>query len=326
MRNYVYVPLPHQMNPFCAIVPGRVVTTPVGPIVVPRKGRKKIWQVRPASQSDRDKGRELVMTWGRNDTVKRRVIGDYEQLCRMSNLDPNSPASVEAMLGQMENSGLGPGTQETYVRYVSKRYPRAAYDTAYAAGVRYADFENKHAPDVSDEDLCAYVDGARAEDVQAEAILYLLKECGFRTKACRFFRRFRVYLPPLDEWMSEDSTMEVTVTIDKNRRRRQHRTTLRMECALWEIPPPSLRVWNFFMNESLDRNERIFSDFTATKVNKILARIAKRAGLPKATSYTFRRGYINRMIPRLKGKRELTKYTLHFKEETVEAFYRTRRC
>lgn len=313
------------MNPFCAVVPGRVVTTPVGTLVVPRKGRKKIWQVRPVSQSDKDKGRELVTVWGRNDTAKRRVIGDYEQLCRMSNLDPSSPASVEAMLGQMENSGLGPGSQETYVRYVGKRYPRAARDSAYAAGVRYADFENKHAPDVSDDVLGAYVDGARAEDVRSEAIIYLLKECGFRTKACRYFRRFRVFLPPLEDWYSENSIMEVTVTIDKNRRRRQHRTTLRMECALWEIPPPSQRVWEFFMSESLDPNETIFPDYSATKVNKVLKRIAAREGLPKATSYTFRRGYINRMIPRLKGKRELTKYTLHFKEETVEAFYRTHR-
>jgi len=99
--------------------------TTSGPAVVPRNGRKRIWNVRAVTQEDRNKGKELTTTWGRKDSTRRRVIADYE----LSGIDPNAPSSAEAKLGQMENSGLGPGTQETYLRYVFKRYPRATTDS-----------------------------------------------------------------------------------------------------------------------------------------------------------------------------------------------------
>jgi len=55
------------------------------------------------------------------------------------------------------------------------------------------------------------MEGARRFDVRIETIIYLLKECGFRTKACRHFRRFRVCFPPLEEWTAKESVMEVVV-------------------------------------------------------------------------------------------------------------------
>ena len=93
----------------------------------------------------------------------------------------------------------------------------------------------------------------------------------------------------------------------------------------WDIipAPPCEKTLRFF-SEGLPK-DRLWPGLTATAVNNELRRMSVELGLPRPTTYSFRRAFVNRVINFVSSKKELTLYTLHFSEETVEAFYRRNR-
>jgi len=215
----------------------------------------------------------------------------------------------------MANRGLGPGTRSVYMNYIRKKFSGAAYEAAYAAGVCAADHEAEHAPDLPDDLLWKFVEQAPPE---WQPVIYLMYVCGFRIKAIRYFRRRRIFLPSWKKWLERD--LEIVVAIDKNRRLKAHRTTLILPRA-WKYPrPPNIDTWRFLQEGP--QEECLFSEVTATKVNAVLRKIALDNGWQRPTTYSFRRGYINRIIPLVESKGKVHKYSLHFDETTVDAFYR----
>ena len=281
-----------------------------------RRGRKRLWTPLRFTAEQRERGAQLMKEWGRNTTQRTRILLDYEEACNLSGADPNDPASVEATMGQMDMATLGVGSIGTYLSHIKSKYRLAATQAVFAAGVRSADAESKHAPDIDDEVLWRYVVNARTVSVQA--VLYLEFICGFRSIAARFVRRRSVWLPSWDD--PEQEGPEIIVTIDKTRKKKSQRATIRLP-FMWNIrPPPSWDVWCFIMRG--DESDRLFPDMTASHINGALRRMSEEMGLPRPTTYSFRRAFINRIIPLVGSKKDLAKYTLHFKEETVEAFYR----
>ena len=284
----------------------------------PRRGRKAVWIPKAFTTADFDRGKELLAQWGRNTSAKQRVLSGYELACALGGHLPTDPKSAVALLGQFDNAGLGPGSAQTYMTFVRSKYRGAAVEPLYAAEVRYADFENGHAPDVEDECLWRYVELAQG---RLQSLLYLLYVAGFRTKASKYFERSRIWIQQLAKWREREFCLEVVVTVDKNRRRRAHRTTLRLP-SVWDIKQPPLTVIEDLQEGFED--EKLFAGMTATKVNSYLKSLAALHGLPRTTTYSFRRGYLNRVAQLVSNKKELTGYSLHFAETTVEAFYRRR--
>jgi len=115
------------------------------------------------------------------------------------------------------------------------------------------------------------------------------------------------------------------VKIDKTRKRRALRAILVLPKEWNWIPePPSPQTWDFFYEG--DAEERIFEGITASDVNNVLHRMSMQLNLPRPTTYSFRRGYINRIIPLVRNKKHLTEFTLHFEDSTVDAFYKRTRA
>jgi len=142
--------------------------------------------------------------------------------------------------------------------------------------------------------------------------------CGFRVKAIQYFRRCRVFLPAWSKWGQRD--LEIIVAVDKNRKKRGLRTTLILPKA-WNYPrPPTLEAWRFVVDGPQD--ERLFPSVTANQVNGILRTLSAKLGLTRPATYSFRRAYVNRVIPLIGSKGKLVKFTLHFDEAMVDAFYR----
>ena len=75
----------------------------------------------------------------------------------------NDPMAAIGALGQMINSGLGPGSCNTCMTHIRKKFSAAASEAAYAAGVRAADHDSKHAKDIPDEVLWSFVFNAPLE-------------------------------------------------------------------------------------------------------------------------------------------------------------------
>ena len=302
---------PH-VRPF---IPPRVQST----LSRRRGGRRRIWTPSPVTSADRERGRELIALYGPDRHASMRVIADYRHFCAISGFDPTDPEACAAVLGQMDNSGLSAGSLDTYMSIIKKVYRAPAHDASYAAGVHHADEEGGHAPDLSDEVLWKYVEAANAI---WQPLLYILAVYGLRIKACAWLTQSRTIFPAWDDWGS--FSPEIIITVDKQRRRRCHRTTLRLPLE-WDIlpPPPCEETLRFFSEG--EPKDRLWPGITATAVNTELRRLSLELGLPRPTTYSFRRAYVNRVIPFVTSKKELTLYTLHFSEETVEAFYRRNR-
>ena len=246
------------------------------------------------------------------------MITGYELACALGGHSPTDPRSAVALLGQFDNAGLGPGSAQTYMTFVRSKYRGAATEPLYAAEVRYADFENGHAPDVDDDCLWCYVEASRG---RLQSLLYLLYVAGFRTKATKYFTQSRIWMQQPPTWKEREFCLEVVVTVDKNRHRRALRTTLRLPSA-WDIKPPPQAVL-----EDLQEGpeaEKLFAGMTSTFVNDKLKALSTAHSLSPVTTYSFRRGYLNRVSQLVRNKKELTGYSLHFAESTVEAFYRRR--
>jgi len=285
-----------------------------GPSLIGKKGRKAIWEPRALNSADYAEGMRLLKEWGRDKSSQIRIQGNFMTVCRLSGRLHTDPMAAIGTLGQMSNSGLGPGSRSTYMNYIRKKFS-AAHEAAYAAGVCAADHEANHAKDIADEILWKFVQLA---PVDYQPILYLMYVCGFRVKAIKFFKRLRIFLPTWAQWRERD--LEITVAIDKNRKKKGMRTTLVLP-SKWNYPkPPTFAAWKFLMEG--DQKECLFKEVTSTKINSALRKIAKTHGLPRPTTYSFRRGYINRVLQFVETKGQLTKFTLHYDEATVEAFYR----
>jgi len=279
-----------------------------------RWGRKATWEVRPLQQCDYDEGLRILKAYGRRRDQPLRIQGNFMTLCRLSGTSHTDPMSAVGALGQMSNSGLGPGSCSTYMSYIRKKFP-TSYEAAYAANVYAADHEAKHANDIPDEVLWKFVELSPPE---WQPIIYLMYVCGFRVVAIKFFRRRRIFLPLYTKWGHRD--LEIVVAVDKTRKKKGQRATLVLPRA-WKYPrPPSYQTWQYLMEGDMDGT--LFSNVSASKVNAVLRKLAKDHALKRPTTYSFRRAYINRVIPLAETKGCLKKYTLHYDETTVDAFYR----
>ena len=320
---FVSLEMSKVYSPFTVFVPSTPgVARPIRMIpVVPqnlqrRKGRKRLWTPLRFTAEQRERGAELMKEWGKKTTQRKRVLADYEEACALSGADPNDPASVEVVMGQMDLAALSVGSIGTYLSHVKSKYRLAATPAVYAAGVRCADAESKHAPDIEDDILWRYV--VNAPTTRLQAVLYLEYICGFRSIAARWVKRRSVWLPAFNNPESEGP--EIIVTIDKTRKKRSQKATIRLP-HIWNIkPPPTWAVWCYIMHGN--ESDRLFPDMTASIINGALRTMSEQLGLPRPTTYSFRRGFINRIIPLVSSRKDLAKYTLHFTEETVEAFYR----
>jgi len=250
--------------------------------------------------------------WGPNHRDRDRVIRDFELCCKLSNLPTNDSSVGVALLGQLANSGLGPGSCDTYIGHVTKRYRMT--DVSKAASARHADYEARHAADIDDDTLWKYV--LEASPLYRR-ILWLMYIAGLRAISIRYLRRRRVHIPK--RWKSAD--IEVVVKIDKTRKKAALRAIMSLPKTWeWIQPPPHKDDIKFFQDGPAD--ERLFEGITATNINDELRRISKKLSLPRPTSYSFRRAFINRVIPLVTSKKKLTEYSLHFSVSTVDAFYK----
>jgi len=193
--------MPSPLQPF-DIPPGatRMPTIPSGSparLIIPhprrsfRTGRKALWTPRAVSEADLSRGAALLQEWGPDHRSKERIVLNFDTMCMLSGLDKKDPRAAIGLLGQMANSGLGPGSIDVYIGYIRKRYRFSLlYDVLKAAAARHANHESRHAPDVSDDILCQYVEKASTE---YRPILYLLYVAGLRPRAIRFLTRKRLF-------------------------------------------------------------------------------------------------------------------------------------
>ena len=129
-----------------------------------RTGRKALWTPRAVSEADLSRGAALLQEWVPDHCSKERIVLNFDTMCMLSGLDKKDPRAAIGLLGQMANSGLGPGSIDVYIGYIHKRYRFSMlYDVLKAAAARHANHESRHAPDVPDDILWQYVEKASTQ-------------------------------------------------------------------------------------------------------------------------------------------------------------------
>ena len=235
-------------------------------------------------------------------------VADYQTFLRLNNLANDDSAKL-ALVGQMIMSGLEISSIQTYLGYIVHRNERNVIWRAVR--LAHADFDSQHALDASTKTLKNVID--RIPNIALKGLGWMMLTTGARAMDLQRLRRKQI--------MFNIEKREVTVQfrITKSIRSRVQR---RIVMFPWRITPvPS--VCEFLVEG--DENDRIFSRVTTGLMNA-----AMKATGSSATTYSFRRNFINHLIEkyhdeRLSQKENLDKvatYTMHNDPRVIEVFYK----
>lgn len=275
----------------------------------PTESRRK-WVVRAVSADDKKKWEEIRNEYGPKATVDRdRVRSDYDEFCKLSGLEKNGE-SLGWCLGQMANK-LAPGTVDGYIAYASEGSRTA--DVNYVrktAQAFHADATTGHAPDINGKILKKFVNLA---PMAHQPVLFILMSTGMRVKDIARLRRRQV-------GYRKKSSLRVQIRLSKTAKRRALRTTLTIPSEWLGVVPASFTCW--LKNTCKSKDAKMLKGYTAAKVNAILRRVGKKFDMPRPTTYSFRREYMNFVREWCGGDSDLERsYTKHMSTSITEAHY-----
>ena len=282
------------------------------------KGRPKKWVPSIVTDEDKARGLQILADYGTPDDAEIRIVRDFHLFLTINELQPTGYAML-LWCGQCLVAGLGPGSLETYATFVRKVLPRGdpmIKKLTKALMRQHADFDTKSAPVVSDADLIAIM-LLLPDDLRAGVFVMLI--AGLRPIALKWLRRKQIAA-----WSkSRDASilLHVQIRVDKNAWKRVHRSQLaipRAWTSLTEVPEDLMDRYNLG-----DPNHRLFwKDHSATELNQALAKVSRDHSLPRATSTSYRHGYMNRLFAIFDGDMEKIKpFTLHHSRFVTKAHY-----
>jgi len=291
-------------------------------------GRPRLWKIKALSRSEveaRNRFLESLEKLLTKSNIRERLRMDWELFLRLNNLAP-CPASLNLFVADMALSVR----ESTAYEYASKMSSLQALKlpgmrTTWShlcrlLNVRAADAESKHALDIDHGTAEAIIEAVENEcDRNALRVTLLI---GPRSKDVTHLRTHQLDIPfiPLSKVVKKQY-YRAQVRIAKNRKTLGKRVNLYVPVEMRMPVRASANKLAKFL-ERMTSGEKIFAGCTASRLNRGLAAACLKLGLPRVTTYSFRRLYICEAIRY--EKRNFTKVrdlTLHFAEETIRAFY-----
>ena len=144
-------------------------------------------------------------------------------------------------------------------------------------------------------------------------VLFILMSTGMRVKDIARLRRRQV-------GYRKRSSLRVQIRLSKTAKRRALRTTLTIPSEWLGVVPASFTCW--LKNTCKSKDAKMLKGYTAAKVNAILRRVGKKFDMPRPTTYSFRREYMNFVREWCGGDSDLERsYTKHMSTSITEAHY-----
>ena len=206
---------------------------------------------------------------------------------------------------------LAPGTVDGYIAYASEGSRSAEINyVRKTAQAFHADATTGHAPDIDGTILRKYVNRA---PLAHQPILFLMKATGMRVRDIARLRRRQI-------GYRKRGSLRVQIRLSKTAKRRALRTTLTIPSEWFGTIPTSFTCW--LRNTCKSKNVKIFKGYTAAKVNEVLRRVSAKHDMPKPTTYSFRRDYMNFVREWCGGYADLERsYTKHMSTAITDAHY-----
>jgi len=258
-------------------------------------GRRPLFRPRVATAEDASVYQTLVDTYAldANDATRRRVVADFGSFAATNGLTDRPCTCLKLWLGACHRDGLAWSTIDTYSGYITKAtLPVLALGDrqewlSIRAVIRavHADSDTKAAPTVCRDHLIRIL-ASPSLSLRVRQAIAAIAFTGCRLADARRWRRKQVFFGT--------RALKVEVHLSKNRRRRSKRRTIRiMDCEelLGLTMDPSLPGLQYG-----DADERPLSGVTVGMVNTQLSRTCAILHLPRYTTYSFRKFFIQQVI------------------------------
>jgi len=260
------------------------------------------------TEADKAAWDRLKKSYGANTDNRDRVNDDYAAFLSASGLESNAE-SLGWFLGQMSRD-LAASSCSSYIKYViAKNRVNGAKSVRNVAEAYNADTIGGHAPDIELNALMKYIENASPE---IQPILWLLLVTGLRVKDLSRLRRRQI--------ARKKTGLSFLLCLTKGRRRRCLRCKLDIP-AEWHGKIPYSLIETLVQSRG-SKKKRIFKHHTANRLNAELRKMSKSYNLPRPTTYSFRRHYMNFIVDKCGGDvvRQAA-FTKHISASITEAHY-----
>ena len=269
------------------------------------RGRERLWRPRKITAEDEQEAVRLKEQWSSDEKTATRVRNDFLVVCTESHSECDS--ALWGVIGQMRRDGLTLGTILNYVGHLKPLLTRSLYRQAHSIlSLAYADSDTQHAPDLPPESLNAIVGFAPPH---LSTYFFIMRTTGAR---CRDLQRLRWSQIRLEE---NGLTIEFRVT--KNRRYRRHRRSVTF--PFWFIQPT--QTVHIPVVGRLD-TRKPFAEIHSARCDHEIAKICREHGIRHATSYSFRRAFMQHLKHIFPGDLpQQQKYSMHLCTSMIDAHY-----
>jgi len=224
-----------------------------------------------------------------NSVSEENITQDFDEYCRI-NQDAFTRKDVLLLLFAVDMilQGIKISSARTYVRRIVKMNARRdtslegplVTETSKILSMLETDEEVDHAPDIKLEEIQAII--RRMEGI-AQATVWFMATCGARVKDLSRLKRKQIRVRP-------DGKLDILFSLTKNHRAKEGAYTITVE-PITEMPLSVLQLLNDCALEELLFTENVDSINKAIHAAQVVEE-GKRA----ATSYSFRRNFVQRMI------------------------------
>lgn len=289
--------------------------------------RPRLWVVQKLERiaiEERERFLSQLHTYIKASGIRARLRQDWDLFLVLNNFDA-CPRALELFVADMALAL----SESTVAEYTMKLSSLPALKLPAMRGcwtlltrllnVRAADADTKRALNITHgecQSILKKIDWPYRGALAAMALL------GPRAADVVRLRRSQLDVPWLAATASTRGVFyRAQIRVAKNRKRLGRRVNLYVP-AEWRMP---LQSEGNFLHKALREyrdEDRPFASCTTTSLNRAIARACIAVGLPRCTTYSFRRLFISEIIRHC--KRDFAKvrtYTLHFAEETVRAYY-----
>jgi hypothetical protein len=287
-------------------------------------GRNAIFKPRVCTRADLDVFLEAERTLGgkskvANRKTRRRVVGDFGRLIAANGfVDPVE--GLRFWAGACKNDGLGWGAIDTYSAYISKVIsPTLTWsqrgdwmDVRSTIRCAHADEDTHGAATCPREHIVKILPQLSLSARQAIAAITFT---GARLCDLKRLRRKQMRFGK--------NSIQIEVRIAKNRRKRSARRILRIR-NVGGLVGLTLdeSLLTLQVEQQQDQDFRPLSHLCLNSINTQLRCVCQKLGLPRYTTYSFRKFFIRSVIAKFEGDwPRILNFTLHTKMDVVAAHY-----
>jgi hypothetical protein len=285
-------------------------------------GRNAIFKPRICTREDLDVFLEAEKTLGgkakvANRKTRRRIVGDFASLLAANGFDPVE--GLRFWAGACKRDGLRWSAIDTYSAYLSKV---VSPTLTWVQRGDWMDIRSTIRCAHADEDTQGAVTCPRSNIIQILPLLTLSTRQAIAAIVFTGARLCDLKRLRRKQMRFGKNSLQIEVRVAKNRRKRSTRRILRINNVGGLVGLTLDESLLALQGEQQDQDSRPLSRLSLASINTELRSVCLKLGLPRYTTYSFRKFFIRSVIAKFEGDwPRILNFTLHTKMDVVAAHY-----